>query len=357
MPDRKSVKKPRKLSSLFFSLGMSVAVLALVTALVGIVLLQLPDHPIGPVAVIVIVTATILVLGTWASSHIARKYARPLVKLNDAATGFISGDYETDFHVDEGPAEVIELSDSLQSICSSTRSALSELRAEERRQSQFVSDVSHEIRTPLTGIRGYAETLLDDEDIPTDMREHFLHSIIVECNRLTRLANDLLALQSADSDESRRNWKRINLREVLEGVQDMLEPLLEDRHVELSVGGEAPDVLGDHDKLTQVMVNLIENASRFARERVRVELSGVKGQSVVAVSDDGPGFGDTDPSRLFDRFYRNDPSRQSATGGSGLGLAIVKSIVTAHDGTVEAFNIPSGGACFVVAIPSIGPSN
>jgi two-component system OmpR family sensor kinase len=349
-------RKPRKLSSLFFSLGMSVAVLALIVAVIGLVLLQTPNIPFSPLFVTVMVTGIVLVVGIAISSHIARKYARPLVKLNDAATKFIEGNYDADFRVDEGPAEVVELSESLQAICSSTRSALSELRDEEQRQAQFVSDVSHEIRTPLTGIRGYAETLLEDDEIPEDMREHFLHSIIVECNRLTRLANDLLALQSADSDESRRNWKRINLREVVEGVQDMLDPLLESRHVTLSIGGEAPDVLGDHDKLTQVMVNLIENASRFAQGHVRVELSGVNGQSVVTVSDDGPGFGDTDPARLFDRFYRNDPSRQSATGGSGLGLAIVKSIVTAHDGTVEAFNIPSGGACFLIAIPSVGPA-
>ena len=130
---------------------------------------------------------------------------------------------------------------------------------------------------------------------------------------------------------------------------------MESREIEVTLGGEAPDVLGEEDKLKQVLVNLLENASRFAKSRVHVELAGVKGQSVITVTDDGDGFGDIDPARLFDRFYRGDKSRSSATGGSGLGLAIVKSIVTAHDGSVEAFNIPNGGACFAVGIPSVAP--
>ena len=75
--------------------------------------------------------------------------------------------------------------------------------------------------------------------------------------------------------------------------------------------------------------------------------------SIIAVKDDGCGFGDVDPKLLFDRFYRTDASRTRGTGGTGLGLAIVKSIAEAHDGTVEAVNLPEGGACFMIAIPSI----
>ena len=82
-------------------------------------------------------------------------------------------------------------------------------------------------------------------------------------------------------------------------------------------------------------------------------MCGLRDNSVVQVKDDGCGFGDIDPNLLFDRFYRADVSRARNTGGTGLGLAIVKSIVEAHDGTVEAFNRPEGGACFLIAIPSI----
>ena len=84
-----------------------------------------------------------------------------------------------------------------------------------------------------------------------------------------------------------------------------------------------------------------------------VLLFGMNGNSIIAVKDDGCGFGDVDPKLLFDRFYRTDASRTRGTGGTGLGLAIVKSIAEAHDGTVEAVNLPEGGACFMIVIPSI----
>ncbi|MDO4850999.1 MAG: HAMP domain-containing sensor histidine kinase [Actinomycetota bacterium] len=349
-----SSKSPHKTSALFISLGMGMTVVAIVALVIGFFLLQLPEPLIDHRIMMVAAAIIMFLIGFVLSTVVARKYGKPIEDLNERATRFVQGDYNVDFRLQNGPSEVVDLGESLQAITTSTRTAIAELHAEEQRQAQFVSDVSHEIRTPLTGIRGYAETLMQD-DVPDDMRMHFLESIIRECSRLTRLANDLLDLQRIDAEADRPNWKRLNLREIVEDVHDTLEPLLEDREVALTIGGEAPDVLGNRDRLTQVLVNLIENASRFAESHVRVELAGVSGQSVITVSDDGPGFGDVDPTRLFDRFYRADKSRQSATGGAGLGLAIVKSIVTAHDGKVTAFNIPSGGACFLVAIPSIGP--
>ncbi|NTU90102.1 MAG: HAMP domain-containing histidine kinase, partial [Actinobacteria bacterium] len=307
-----------------------------------------------PIAFIVVAVAAVVCIGAIAGTAVAKKFARPLEDLSNRADTFAHGNFNVDFTIEEGPREVLALADSLNEITNSTRTAMAELRTEEMKQVQFVSDVSHEIRTPLTGIRGIAETLLEG-DVPLEVEQRFLSSIISECDRLTRLANDLLTLQRIDSAKENFMLKRIDLREIVEAVDDMLEPLLESREISLSIAGEAPDVLGDRDKLVQVLINVIENASRFAESHVHVELSGVKGQSVITVSDNGPGFGDIDPARLFDRFYRADLSRQSATGGTGLGLAIVKSIVTAHDGTVEAINLPSGGACFIVGLPSVAP--
>ena len=123
----------------------------------------------------------------------------------------------------------------------------------------------------------------------------------------------------------------------------------------VSIIGEAPDVLGNPDRLKEAITNLVDNASRFIEPggHITIELCGLRGSSVVQVKDDGCGFGDIDPALLFGRFYRADSSRARNTGGTGLGLAIVKSIAEAHDGTVEAVNLPEGGACFIVAIPSV----
>ncbi|MDR1422700.1 MAG: HAMP domain-containing histidine kinase [Coriobacteriales bacterium] len=282
----------------------------------------------------------------------------PLTRLVEKVRQFASGDLSIRFAEDSGalvPFSVRELTSSLDRVSVRVRSTVAEVAAESKRQRQFISDVSHEIRTPLTSIRGAAETLMD-EDISYEDRTRFCQTIVRESERLTRLANDLLTLQRIEG-EGEIKLKRVNLHTIVAHATDMLEPLLEERIVRLTVSGEAPDVLGDSDRLQQVVQNLVENASRFVGEggRVHVELSGIRGHSVITVSDDGPGFGDVDPARLFDRFYRGDPSRARTTGSTGLGLTIVKAIVTAHEGTVEALNLPGGGACFLVAIPSLPP--
>lgn len=200
------------------------------------------------------------------------------------------------------------------------RETINEMRTEEARQAQFVSDVSHEIRTPLTAIRGAAETLLEG-GVPEEMQQRFLSQIMSECDRLTRLANDLLTLQRAEGESM--ELTRINLRAVADNCALLMQGLVEERGVNLSVVGEAPDVMGNADALNQIFVNLIENASRFAGEggHVRVEITCSEGHSVIAVKDDGPGFGDESPDHLFDRFYRcrSEPcpvqgQRQQRTG-------------------------------------------
>ncbi len=282
----------------------------------------------------------------------------PLDKLVGKAGKLADGDLSVRFSDDttqQAPLAIKELSTSLDKVAVQVRSSMAEVAAEGKRQRQFISDVSHEIRTPLTAIRGAAEILMD-QDVPPEDQKRFCESIVHESERLTRLANDLLTLQRIEGD-GEIVLKRVDLHDIADFAEAALHPLLEERRVSLTISGQAPDVLGDPDRLQQVVQNLIDNASRVVGEggRIHVELSGIRGHSVVTVSDDGPGFGDIDPARLFDRFYRGDFARARVSGGIGLGLTIVKAIVTAHEGTVEAVNLPGGGACFIVAIPSLPP--
>lgn len=232
-----------------------------------------------------------------------------------------------------------------------------DLMLKEQRQTAFISDVAHELRTPLTAIRGNAE-MLADPDLPPELHEKFCSIIIDESERLSRLTHDLLALQRIEDSTSPTELARVNLRELATHVLDALEPILRARQAHTEIIGEAPDVLGNSDRLKQAVTNLVENASRFIEPggHITIELFGLKGNSILAVKDDGCGFGDVDPKLLFDRFYRTDASRSRGTGGTGLGLAIVKSVAEAHDGTVEAINLPDGGACFIIALPSIPPT-
>lgn len=289
--------------------------------------------------------------------HIAAKAAGACECGGDACCDGELCNTAEEFYQKELPPEVLEYfeqNDPPKAVRDFIVDNVNELLTEEARQAQFVSDVSHEIRTPLTAIRGTAETLLEG-DVPEELQKRFLTQIINECDRLTRLANDLLTLQKAEGQDM--ELSRMDLRAVADNCALLMGELLEERGCKLEITGEAPDINGNADAINQILVNLIENASRYAKENVRVEITSNRGYSIFCVGDDGPGFGDEDPAHLFDRFYRADQSRvrHKGTGNSGLGLAIVKALTTAMGGTVEAANLAGAGAVFIVAIPSLPP--
>lgn len=298
--------------------------------------------------------AALAALVAWPiAAAYARRTTTPIEKLAASAASFAAGDHSRRARP-EGPREVRLIAESFNRMADEVSLALDELSSEESRKTQFVSDVSHELRTPLTAIRGAAETLLDG-GVAEDDQERFLSTIATEAERLTRLANDLLQLQRIEGATGELPFRRTTLREAADRALTMLEPLIEDREVEVTVSGTAPAVLGDIDRLQQVVANLVDNASRMVGEggHVWVELSAEAGSAVLSVRDDGPGIPDEDVGRLFDRFYRADTSRARSRGGAGLGLAIVRAIIASHGGTIEAANLPAGGARLTVRLPAL----
>ncbi len=325
-----------------FAIGMTALVAAVAAGVAA---------DIKPGAEVTIIALSPLI-GWFVGQAIARRMTLHLERLASSAASFASGSRSVRASTD-GPREVRLIAEAFNRMAGEVASALSRVRAEETRKTQFVSDVSHELRTPLTAIRGAAETLLDGGVSPDD-QERFLSTIALEAERLTRLANDLLQLQRIEGATGELALRQVDLRLAAERAAAMLEPLIEDREVTLAVTGEAPMVLGDVDRLQQVVANLVDNASRFVGEggRVTVELSAHDGNAVLTVLDNGPGIPEEDLPRLFDRFYRADTSRTRTGGGAGLGLAIVRAIVSAHGGSIDARNLESGGSSFTVTLPS-----
>lgn len=283
----------------------------------------------------------------------SRSLTKPLERLSATAASFAAGNLKVRAET-SGPREVRMIAQSFNRMADEVTASLDQVTSEERRKTQFVSDVSHELRTPLTAIRGAAETLLDGDVAPDD-QQRFLSTIALEAERLTRLANDLLTLQRIEGATGELPLRRFDLRLAAERASAMLEPLVEHRRVTLEVAGSAPEVLGDVDRIQQVVANLVDNATRMVGEggAVVVRLSEDDGSAVLAVIDNGPGIPEGDLPNLFDRFYRSDWSRtRTSGGGAGLGLAIVRAIVTAHGGTIDAENLPEGGSCFTVRLPA-----
>lgn len=308
----------------------------------------------SPLLFLTLAPAAVVVFGI--SLLVGHFLSQPLRDLHRKIVAMKQGDASVELALSGNLYEADELASDFQSLCCTTKSQRSDLVTKQQRQTAFISDVAHELRTPLTAIRGNAE-ILQDPDLPPELHRKFCDTIVNEAERLTRLSNDLLTLQHIEEDTMPLELARVNLKDIAQNAVDALASTLHEREANVRIVGEAPDVLGNADRLKQVVMNLVENASRFVDPggHIGIELYGLDGRSLMAVTDDGPGFGDTDPKLLFDRFYRADSSRTRGTGGTGLGLAIVKSVVEAHDGTVVAFNRPEGGACFLVALPALPP--
>jgi two-component system OmpR family sensor kinase len=302
---------------------------------------------LGGAVVLFVLLALVLteILSRWLTA--------PLLDLARTAVAFADGDHSVRVRP-RGSSEIRALAEAFNAMAQEVQTIMAELTEEEGRKSRFVSDVSHELRTPLTAIRGAAETLLDG-DVPEEDARQFLSTIVRESERLSRLANDLLTLQRIEGATGELPISRVDLLETARHAVEGLAPLTEARGVRVVLEGAAPPVLGDKDRLQQVLGNLVDNASRMTPEGgvVTISLCAEDRQSVVRVLDEGPGLSEVDIPHVFDRFWRAQASRARSTGGAGLGLPIVAAIVRAHAGTVEAALREGGGTVFTVRLPSV----
>ena len=227
-------------------------------------------------------------------------------------------------------------------------------RETEQVREDFVANVSHELRTPLTAIRAGVVALLESDDSSRDSR--FLDIISRQASRMERLVNDLIRLVRLDAHQEAVNLELCSLASVVIDIQTEIAPLLKaNGHViEVNMVPNKLSVMIDASKVHDVLKNLLENASHYAPNDSSIALGAesLHGSLVLTVSDRGPGIPDADLSRVFERFYRVEPSRVRNPGGTGLGLAIVKHLVGLQGGTVTAANRVGGGAVFTVTLPT-----
>jgi two-component system phosphate regulon sensor histidine kinase PhoR len=227
--------------------------------------------------------------------------------------------------------------------------------ANERVRREFTANVSHELRTPLTGMKLMLETLQVNGD-DAEARALFLPQIGGEVERMIRLVEDLLELARSEAGTVPLRRARFDLREIVTSTVSAFEPRAATLGVELALDAPAAvSVDGDRGRLTQVAVNLLDNALRHtpAGGRVTVELAREGGDAVLRVRDTGIGIPFVDLPRIFERFYVVDRSRSREHGGTGLGLAIAKHLVEAHDGTLAVDSVYGRGAVFTMRVPAI----
>ena len=248
----------------------------------------------------------------------------------------------------------------LQDLYSKLEGTNAVLREVSLRKSEFVSIVSHDLRTPLAAIAGFVENLMDEIAGPlTDKQRRYLDRIKNNIGRLVRMINDLLDLSKIEAGTMRLELKPFAIAELVETVADNLQGLAQEKGISLCAISADKNlmVLGDPDKLTQVLTNLVQNACKFtlAGGEVRLEVTTDEpGFAGVCVADTGCGIPLEEAARVFDKFYRGTASHGEARG-VGLGLAISKHLVELHQGRIGVESTPGQGSRFCFTIPLATP--
>ncbi len=231
---------------------------------------------------------------------------------------------------------------------------ITEIRRLERMRSDFVANVSHELKTPLTSIKGFVETLLEGALSDKENSYNFLTIIQNHTERLNSLINDLLDLSYIESKEIALRIEEFKTKALLDEVLSAFKSQLHKKSIEvfndLSSGLA---VRADKDRIEQVLVNLIDNAIKFNREKgfIKIYTEELKDKMKIIVEDSGSGIPAKDIPRIFERFYRVDKARSRELGGTGLGLSIVKHIVELHGGSVGVESTEGLGSKFWFTLP------
>jgi two-component system OmpR family sensor kinase len=285
-------------------------------------------------------------VGLW----VVRLGLRPLREIEATAATIAAGDLAQRVERAEPKTEVGRLGLSLNAMLAQIESAFEARQESEETLRRFVADASHELRTPLAAVRAYAELFERGAAARPDDLARSMAGIVREAQRMSLLVEDLLLL--ARLDEGRPLAREpVDLAEVVGEAVDAARVVDGERPIAVEV--EPATVLGDRDRLRQVIDNLFANVRAHTPPGTRmvIGLRRVDGRVELSVSDSGPGLTADEAAQVFQRFYRVDTSRTRASGGVGLGLSIVAAVADAHGGTAEARPTPGGGATFVVSLP------
>ncbi len=301
-----------------------------------------------------VISAGVVVATAILALLIIRISLRPLEKMGTVANEIAAGDLSRRVEPATGKTEIGRLGLALNGMLSQIESAFAERTASNGRLRRFVADASHELRTPLTSIRGYSEMLRRGAaESPTDA-ELARRRIEEEAIRMTGLVDDMLVLARVDQGRP-LDHEPVDLQAIAGDAAADARAVAPQRDINLTVPGRVV-VNGDDTRLRQVVGNLVRNALVHTPPKTPIDISLSTEDSVarLSVADHGPGLAADDIDRIFEPFYRADPSRSRDSGGAGLGLSIVSAVVTAHGGHVKVRETEGGGATFEVELPLAG---
>ena len=275
---------------------------------------------------------------------------RPLEAVEDTAEAIASGDLSARLPAAKPDTEVGRLTTSLNTMLARIEESFTARVESENKLRRFVADASHELRTPLTAIRGFAELHRQGAVVGEEKTKELINRIEKESVRMSSLVEDLLLL--ARLDQSRELAKEpVDLNTLITEAVASARAAGPNHPIEIKLEASEIFVLGDSQRIHQVIANLLANARTHTPNGTEISITAMQGvsETTIAVSDKGPGLSKADQDRIFERFYRADPSRVRNSGeGSGLGLSIVDAVMKAHGGYVSVQSEVGRGATFTL---------
>ncbi len=288
----------------------------------------------------------VILIAVLISILFARRLTSPIQHMTRAAKEISAGKLDQRIPV-ESRDEIGELAKSFNQMAES-------LDQNRQLNRQLFAGIAHELKTPLTIIQGNLEAILDGVQEATPEKIAALHT---ETALLNRLVNDLRDFTLAEAGQLKLSRESVKLRPLVVKIVEMLQPMLSDKDIELTVkvAVNLPLVQADPDRVTQVFYNLLSNAIRHTSAKGSIELAALvdpdKKQVAVTVRDNGEGIPGEDLPFIFNNFYRVDQARARTTGGTGMGLAISKILVEAHGGSISVMSEPGKGSAFTFTLP------
>jgi two-component system sensor histidine kinase BaeS len=285
----------------------------------------------------------------------ARRLTRPLEALTLAAEQMKQGRYTQRVAVPKTQDELGRLASTFNDMANTIEADVKELRHQEQARRDLTANIAHDLATPLTAIQGFSEALADEVITDAEGRQETAQRIGREVQRLRRLVKDLQQMSSLESGHAQLDLAPLDMHTLVDETLNVIQPECEQMGISLQneIASETPSVMADSDRITQVLLNLLDNARRHTPTNGSITIRAYSKDNMLytQIRDTGIGIDATDLPHIFERFYRANRSRNGASGGSGLGLSIVKAIITAHGGNVWAESEPGQGTTVIFTLP------